>query len=91
MVLIHLKPMILRAYGQAKTIHPGDAEWKGLIGEFPRSTGARQLYDMSVELVQSSCGFGVPFHDYAGPRETLIKWAEDRGEGWDRRLLGKAQ
>lgn len=74
-----LKPMILRAYGQARTIHPRDAEWEELIGEFPSFTGARQLYDMSVELMQSSCGYGVPFHDYAGSRDTLIKWADEKG------------
>ncbi len=34
---------------------------------------------MSVEMVQTSCGYAVPFFDHVGPRDTLEKWAEDRG------------
>lgn len=82
------KPMILRAYGSAKTIHPRDAAWDALIKAFPEIPGARQIYDMSIDMVQTSCGYAVPFFDNPRPRSTLTTWAEDRGpEGikayWD--------
>jgi hypothetical protein len=34
---------------------------------------------MDVELVQTSCGYGVPLFDFKGQRSTLIKWAETKG------------
>lgn len=73
------RPMILRAFGSARTLHPRDKEWDQLNALFTTSDGARQLYDLQIDLVQSSCGFGVPYFDYAGERDTLDKWTEDRG------------
>ena len=52
-----IKPMILRAYGSARTVHRHDADWDALNGHFPEFIGARQVYDMTVEMVQTSCGY----------------------------------
>lgn len=73
------RPVILRAYGTARAVHPRDADWDDLIGQLPAEPGARQIYDMQVDLVQTSCGFAVPFYEHQGPREVLRNWAEDRG------------
>jgi hypothetical protein len=73
------RPMILRAYGSARTLHPRDSDFAELNGLFPDEPGARQIYDVSVEMVQTSCGYAVPYFDYAGERDTLKKWAQDRG------------
>ncbi len=73
-------PLILRLYGQAKSIHPWEAEWEPLISQFPPLPGTRQIIDMQVDLVHSSCGMGVPFFDYAGERDQLLNWAEKKGE-----------
>ncbi len=62
------RPMILRVYGAAKTHHPRDEQWAELSGLFPKLAGARQVYDVTIEAVQTSCGSGVPFFDYRGPR-----------------------
>ena len=35
---------------------------------------------LSVDLVQTSCGYGVPLFDFAGERATLRRWAEAKGE-----------
>ena len=35
---------------------------------------------MDVDLVQTSCGYAVPFFDYQEDRVALDKWAEKRGE-----------
>ena len=73
-------PMILRLFGTAKAIHPYDSEWDTLITSFPHLPGARQIFDMQIELVQTSCGMAVPFYDYAGEREQLNQWATKKGE-----------
>ena len=73
------RPLILRAYGTARTIHPRDPQWATLIGHFDTDFAARQIFDLRVEMVQTSCGYGVPFYEYEGEREVLPKWAEARG------------
>ena len=74
------RPMILRTYGTARAIYPQDAEWKDLEGLFPNYRSARQIFDMSIDLVQTSCGYAVPFMDYQGERDTLQKWAADKSD-----------
>lgn len=73
------RPLILRAYGTARTLHTRDADFPALNAHFPESFAARQIYDLSVDLVQTSCGYNVPFFDHQGPRDTLEKWSENKG------------
>ena len=73
-------PMILRLYGQANVIHPHDSEWALLSAQLPSQPGARQIFDLQVDLVQSSCGMAVPFFDYVQEREQLNQWAQKKGE-----------
>jgi pyridoxamine 5'-phosphate oxidase-like protein len=75
-----LKPLILRLYGTAKVYHPKDKEWDGFISIFPKNVGARQLIEVEIDLVQTSCGFAVPFMEYKGERNTLKQWADKKGE-----------
>lgn len=73
------QPLILRLYGQAKAIHPRDYEWAHLETLFPESSGARQIFEVSLELIQTSCGYAVPLYDLVKERPTLKKWADNRG------------
>ena len=73
-------PLILRLYGTAKAIHKDDAEWEYLFPLFQPLPGARQIFDININLVQTSCGFAVPLYDYVGEREYLNTWAEKKGE-----------
>jgi hypothetical protein len=73
------KPLILRLYGTATEIQPGQPEWDELIGLFPPMPGARQIFDLSVELVQTSCGYGVPFMEYTEDRPLMAQWANKKG------------
>lgn len=73
-------PMILRLYGNAKAIHTDDAEWQLLYPLFPQIPGARQIFDLNVDLIQTSCGMAVPMYDYLGEREQLNTWAEKKGK-----------
>ena len=73
-------PKILRLYGTAITIYPDDEKWNPYYAHFESRIGARQIYELNVDLVQTSCGFGIPFYDYAGDRDKLRKWASNHGE-----------
>lgn len=74
-------PMILRLYGEAKVIHHSDSKWDELYSLFEPIPGARQIFDLNVDLVHTSCGVGTPFFDYTGERGQLESWAEKKGEG----------
>ncbi|THK43340.1 pyridoxamine 5'-phosphate oxidase family protein [Methylophaga sp. SB9B] len=74
------KPLILRLYGQARAIHHKDPEWQSLYGLFDALPGARQIFILDIDLVQTSCGMAVPYLDYVGERELLNNWAERKGE-----------
>ena len=74
-------PNILRIYGKGKAIHPSDAEWKGLISLFPENPGARQIFDITVESAQDSCGMSIPYYEFQGERNQLNEWAENQEEG----------
>lgn len=74
------KPLILRLYGQARAVHPSEADWAMYAPQFAQIAGARQIFVMEVELVQTSCGMAVPLFDYQAQRDALVVWAEKKGE-----------
>jgi len=73
-------PKILRLYGTAEVFHPGDDKFDSLCSLFPEIAGTRQIFEMDIELVQISCGMGVPLMSFRGDREELIQWAKEKGE-----------
>ena len=73
-------PQILRLYGTAKAVHRTDPEWNKLLGQFEPLPGTRQIFDMHVEMVQTSCGMAVPLYTYEGDRDLLSNWAKKQGE-----------
>lgn len=73
-------PLILRLYGTAKVVHKNDVEWNSLFSLFEPLAGARQIFDLSIDLVQTSCGMAVPFYSYERDRELLKDWAANRGD-----------
>lgn len=72
-------PLILRIYGSAKVVHKNDNEWKDLYPLFKPLPGARQIFDITIDLVQTSCGMAVPYFSYVGDRELLSDWATKKG------------
>ena len=72
-------PLILRVYGQARAIHQADPEWAETYALFNPIAGARQIFVMQVESVQTSCGMGVPLYEYKAERHQLDAWAEKKG------------
>jgi hypothetical protein len=73
-------PQILRLYGTAKAVHKNDAEWPELYRQFKPLPGARQIFDMQVDLVQTSCGMAVPLYSFEGDRDQLFNWATKQGD-----------
>ena len=73
-------PRILRVYGTAQVFHPRDARWEEFSIQLPSALGTRQYFLVSIDLVQTSCGYAVPFMDYVEDRRVLSKWAENKGE-----------
>ena len=74
------RPVILRAYGTATALHKGEGDWAALDALFEADPGARQIFEVAVDLVQTSCGYAVPLMDFASERDVLAKWSEDKGE-----------
>jgi Pyridoxamine 5'-phosphate oxidase len=73
-------PMILRLYGRGRVLRRGTSAYAGLIGRFEELPGARQIVALDIELVQTSCGYGVPLYEFKGDRPSLARWAESKGE-----------
>ncbi|WP_397444983.1 pyridoxamine 5'-phosphate oxidase family protein [Polaribacter sp. R77954] len=73
-------PNILRLYGKGKEIKEGDASWDELIKLFPETPGTRQIFDITVDSAQTSCGMSIPFYEYKGEREELNDWAASKGK-----------
>lgn len=73
-------PMIFRLYGKATVIHKNDAKWDELYALFDKHVAARQIFELDIDFVQTSCGMAVPYYDYVGEREQLTNWAIKQGE-----------
>jgi len=76
-------PVILRLYGTGKSLVRGTAEYSELLASLfgnEEPLGARQIVWLDIDLVQTSCGYGVPLFEYAGERPTLLRWAQAKGE-----------
>lgn len=74
------KPLILRLYGVAKMYHPRDTQYHQYITLFKENVGARQIVEMDIELVQTSCGMAVPLMDLKAERTLLNDWATNKGK-----------
>jgi len=76
-------PMILRLYGEGRVLKRGTPAYAALLAQAfdgVEPPGARQIVVLEVDLVQTSCGFGVPLFDYKAERPALVRWAEAKGE-----------
>ncbi len=73
------RPMILRAYGTARALHRNHPDWADLAAQLPDLPGARQIVDLTIDLVQSSCGYAVPEMAMTAERPVLRDWAIAKG------------
>jgi hypothetical protein len=59
--------LILRIYGRGQPVLPWEA------AHFTLLPGTRQIFDIAVDSVQTSCGYGVPQMRLERERPTLVK------------------
>jgi hypothetical protein len=64
---------ILRIYGIGQPVVPWDREWDELAAHFTLLPGTRQIFDIAVGSVQTSCGYGVPLMTLERERPSLLK------------------
>jgi hypothetical protein len=72
-------PVILRLYGQGRSLMRGTPEYAALVANFDEIPGARQIVRLDVDLVQTSCGMGVPLFDYREDRQNLTRYWTAQG------------
>ncbi len=72
-------PLILRLYGNAKIYHEKDQEYADYSSLFDKHIGARQIIEMDINLVQTSCGYAVPFMDFKEERTQLAESDNKKG------------
>ncbi len=70
--------LILRIYGKGRPVLPQDPEWGELAAHFRLLPGTRQIFEIWVESVQTSCDWGVPIMDFERQRETLVRYHAGR-------------
>jgi hypothetical protein len=73
-------PLILRLYGKGFAVLPGTDDWNTYAPHFTLYPSTRQIIVADIDLVQTSCGFGVPLFEYAGERDMHFEWAEKKGK-----------
>jgi hypothetical protein len=73
-------PNILRLYGKGSEIKPNDKDWNEVVSLFPETPGTRQIFDITIESAQTSCGMSIPFYEFKGERNDLNNWAIAQGK-----------
>lgn len=74
------KPLILRLYGQGRTVLRDHKKWHQYASHFEIFPSTRQIIIADIDLIQASCGFGVPMFDFKGHRDIHFDWAKGKGE-----------
>lgn len=75
-------PLIMRLYGNGRVIKRGSEEYAETLADRFDNTeplGARQMIRLDFDLVQTSCGYGVPLFDYVAERPQMDGWAKAKG------------
>lgn len=72
-------PRIVRLHGTGDVVVAGSPEFERLRTLFPDTPGARAVIRARVNRIGDSCGYSIPRYEYAGERDTLLRWAEHKG------------
>jgi hypothetical protein len=84
--------LILRIYGRGRAVLPQDDGWEALSAPFTLLPGTRQIFDIAVESVQTSCGYGVPLMQLDCERETLVKYHRQADPAaWEAKTAGRTR
>jgi hypothetical protein len=84
--------LIMRLYGTGRPVLPQDAGWDELAAHFDILPGTRQIFDIAVDNVQTSCGWGVPQMELKAERETLVKYHRQADpQAWMEKTAGRVK
>jgi hypothetical protein len=72
-------PNILRLYGKGFAVLRDSEEWNEYAKHFTIYPSTRQIIVGIIDMVQTSCGFGVPLYDFREDRDIHFEWAEKKG------------
>jgi hypothetical protein len=72
--------LIFRIYGRGAAVLPQDDGWAALAPHFTLLPGTRQIFEIAIDQVQTSCGWGVPHMSFERERQTLSKYHETHGD-----------
>lgn len=57
-----------------------DPDSTAMRARFGAVAGARQIFELAIDLVQTACGMGVPLYAPLGDRPQLPAWAGRLGD-----------
>jgi hypothetical protein len=88
-------PLILRVYGHGRVLaleSEGYASLKGQLGDL-LGPHTRQIIDVEIQRVQTSCGYAVPLFEYRGERDTLRRYHDKKHAevDWDAYIAERTQ
>jgi hypothetical protein len=69
-------PLILRLYGKGEVVKKDSRRWLELSAIFPHYDGERQIILLHIDLLQTSCGFGVPNYTHMGDKTSSTRLKE---------------
>jgi hypothetical protein len=72
-------PRIVRLHGRSEVLLPDSPEFSTVAPRFPTYPGKRAILRASLTRISDSCGYGVPRYEYAGDRDTLVRWSAAKG------------
>ena len=73
-------PKIIRLHGHGTVHRPDAPTFDDLHVHFPDLPGTRSIIHVAVTRISDSCGFAVPKYDFVEDRDTLVRWAERKGD-----------
>ena len=74
-------PRIVRLHGRGRFVLPETEEFTALANGLAHAdgVGVRSIVVVELSRISDSCGYGVPFMQFAEHRPTLDQWAERKG------------
>jgi hypothetical protein len=72
-------PKIVRFHGVGEYCEPGTPGFAEVADAFRVLPGTRGIVRCKAFRISDSCGFSVPFYEFREERQTLVKWAESKG------------
>lgn len=67
------KANTLRLYGTGTAVSFDEEGFTEMRALFPEAGKVRSIIKINITRIQDSCGWGVPFYDYKGERDQLMR------------------